>query len=108
MSRSTAVTWHCDHGGCSANAPEKTEGWHSAIYTQGCPQHALEIHTHRAELTSDTRGRGAREKTTWYLHCACGWRPRPYYTPYTYDWLQKQHLAHVRAVTNSEEAPDAA
>lgn len=104
MSKSTAITWHCDYADCNASAPEKAEGWHSEIYTHGCPEHFLDVHVHRAQLTSDTRGRGAREKTTWYLHCACGWHPTPYYTPHTYDWLRKQHLAHVKAATAKEAA----
>lgn len=95
---STLITiWHCDGPGCDATAPEKTEGWVFAPGTHGCPAHADLIAAHAAKVTSTTRGRGAREKTTWYLTCACGWWPSPNFQTHTARWLHEQHRAHLAA-----------
>ncbi len=97
MTTSTITIWRCDAGWCSAAAPENTDGWVSAIYTHGCPAHADRITAHAAKVTHETRGRGASEKTTWYLSCACGWRPRPNFQVHSYRRLQDQHRSHVAA-----------
>jgi hypothetical protein len=99
MSRSTITIWNCDAGECGASAPEDSAGWTDAIYTHGCPAHGTAIEAHRAKLTHDTRGRGHREKTTWYLFCACGWMPSPYYATHSSLELRRQHLVHVDRTT---------
>lgn len=95
--------WHCDAQSCDATAPEDTAGWTDAIYTQGCPAHGDVIAAHRANLRSSTSGRGSRQVTYWYLHCACGWTPRPDWSMHHHAHLRAQHLAHVHALTATEE-----
>ena len=95
MTTQTIQIWRCDAGGCGSTAPEKADGWVSAIYTHGCPAHAALIIAHAAKVTSTTRGRGAKEKTTWYLTCACGWWPSPNFQTHTARWLHEQHRAHL-------------
>lgn len=98
---------HCDFAGCTAQVPndsngyvkDRPDGWTDLIYTHGCPEHGQAVAAHQATITSDTRGRGSREKTTWFLACACGWRPTPPYQAYSADSLKKQHLAHVHRET---------
>lgn len=95
---------HCDYAGCTAQAtrPEPfgtPDGWTNAGNTDGCPDHGEPITTHKANITSQTRGRGYREKTTWYLTCACGWKSTPYYATHSSTWLRKQHLGHVKRAT---------
>lgn len=107
MTTSTIRFMHCDFAGCDAQAPneasgyiaDRPDGWTDAIYTHGCPEHGEPIAAHQAKTTSDTRGRGSREKTTWYLTCTCGWRPTPFYQTHSSRQLQEQHLKHVAAVT---------
>ncbi|MEV0726020.1 hypothetical protein AB0I37_24980 [Micromonospora purpureochromogenes] len=95
MTTSRITIWHCDAQLCGATAPENAEGWTSAIYTHGCPDHGGVIASHKAALTDETRGRGSREKTTWYLRCACGWVPRPGFATHTASGLHAKHRAHV-------------
>lgn len=90
--------WHCDGSACDASVPEKTDGWADEIYTHGCPKHRDLISEHRMKLDHTTRGRGNSEKTTWYVSCACGWRPTPSYATYNYRSLQDRHRAHVRGL----------
>lgn len=106
MTTELITMWRCDHPVCSAVAVEGAEGWTDAIYTHGCPSHGSLIEAHKAKVTSDTRGRGAREKTTWYLTCACGWMPKPYFATHSYRGLATQHVAHVRDAAG-QEARDA-
>jgi hypothetical protein len=86
--------WRCD-GPCDASAPEHTAGWTDAGRTHGCPDHGTVIAAHKANVTYVTRGRGRSEKTTWYLTCACGWKPVPFYETYSTRWLESAHLLHV-------------
>jgi len=104
MSTTTIRVMHCNHARCTANAtcPEPfgtPNGWTDAGNTHGCPDHGETIAAHKANVISQTRGRGSREKTTWYLACACGWKPTPFYETYSAAWLRKQHVAHVAEVT---------
>lgn len=111
MSTSTIRFMHCDFAECTAQAPlpfgegyvaDRQDGWTNAIYTHGCPEHGEAIAAHQADITSQTRGRGSREKTTWFLTCACGWKPTPHYQTHTSRWLQERHLAHVKAATRAD------
>jgi hypothetical protein len=89
--------WNCDISICSQSAAEGTTGWISASYTvHGCPAHAALVEQHKPSLTSDTRGRGSRERTTWFLTCACGWSGG--YSTWSFDPLMERHLAHLNAV----------
>lgn len=100
MTFSTVTFWHCDASGCTQKVREKDSAdWAHGGLTHGCPEHAAIIAEHAADLTSRTAGRGYKEKTTWFLHCKCGWRPTPYYSTHRYDYLQATHLAHVKEVT---------
>lgn len=109
MTTSTAHFLHCDAAGCDAQAPyddynklyvkHRPDGWANAIYTHGCPRHGDVILAHAATITSQTRGRGRSEKTTWFLTCACGWRSAQPWQTYNSDYLQKAHLAHVQRET---------
>ncbi len=102
MATSTVTIWHCDANGCDHTAPEGSGGWVNAAFTHGCPEHAAFITEHRARITSDTRGRGRNEKTTWFLRCDCGWAPRPGYSTHNWDPLTRAHLAHVKTATSRE------
>ncbi|GIM88765.1 hypothetical protein [Paractinoplanes toevensis] len=111
MTTSTIRFMNCDFAGCTAQAPkphgegyiaDRPDGWTDAIYTHGCPDHGNAIAAHKASVTSETRGRGSREKTTWYLRCECGWRPNPNYQSHSTDWLKKEHLKHLAAATKTE------
>lgn len=103
MSTSTIRVMHCDHAGCTAQATcdgwNTPDGWTNAANTHGCPDHGDAIKAHNANITSQTRGRGSREKTTWYLTCACRWSPTPHYETYSSRWLREQHVKHVARVT---------
>ncbi len=109
MTTSTIRFMHCDHAGCDAQAPneangyvaDRLDGWTDAVYTHGCPAHGETIAAHKATVTSETRGRGYKEKTTWYLRCACGWSPSPNFQSYNTDRLRSAHLAHVHDVTTA-------
>jgi hypothetical protein len=95
---------HCDHAGCTAEAicPKNggtPDGWTNGANAHGCPAHAEAIAAHGANITSQTRGRGSQEKTTWFLTCACRWSPTPHYATYSSTWLREQHLKHVAEVT---------
>lgn len=103
MTTEDITIWHCDANNCTASAPADTTGWTNAIHTHGCPAHGQLITAHKAKITSDTRGRGYREKTTWYLTCACGWTPRPSWATHTYRRLEDQHLAHVQQATTETD-----
>lgn len=106
MTTSTVRLMHCDHAGCDAQAPDdekgyvadRPNGWKDAIYTHGCPEHGEAIMAHEASITSRSRGRGSRERTTWFLTCACGWQP-PHFEMDSSRRLKEQHLKHVAAVT---------
>lgn len=108
MTNTTLRFMNCDYAGCTAQQPhplserymaDRPDGWTDAIYTHGCPEHGEAITAHRATITSQTRGRGSREKTTWFLTCACGWRPSPNYQTHSSSWLQKRHIQHVQHAT---------
>lgn len=106
MTTSTIRLMHCDFAGCDAQDPaeggyvaDRADGWVDAIYTHGCPEHGDEILAHAAKLTSDTRGRGRSEKTTWFLSCSCGWKPAQPWQTHSTDYLRRAHLAHVREQT---------
>ena len=108
MSTSTIRFMNCDFAGCTAQAPrpfgdgyvaERPDGWTDAIYTHGCPEHGPAIAAHKANIASQTRGRGSREKTTWFLTCSCGWKPTPHYQTHSSSWLQERHVKHVATVT---------
>ncbi|GAA0493908.1 hypothetical protein Ade02nite_20970 [Paractinoplanes deccanensis] len=108
MTTTLITVMNCDFPTCEAQAPKNSggkwmlhrpDGWTDAIQTHGCPEHGDLIAAHQAKITSGTRGRGAREKTTWYLTCSCEWRPTPNWQTYNADWLRKAHLAHVHEQT---------
>ena len=100
MTSEIVYLMHCDHLGCDRVTPEKqADGWTNAIYTHGCPDHGALIATHQAKITDTTRGRGSKEKTTWYLVCACGWSPTPNFEVHTAARLKRVHLAHVHQET---------
>lgn len=100
MTTTIVYLLHCDHAGCDRAAPkDDSEGWTDAIYTHGCPDHSEGITAHKANVTSNTRGRGSREKTYWYLKCACGWTPQPYFAIFSAKGLKDQHVRHVADVT---------
>lgn len=107
MTTSTIRFMHCDHAGCTTQAvcpasATTPDGWTNAGNTHGCPEHGDAIAAHKANVTSQTRGRGSREKITWYLTCACGWHPTPHYETYSTTWLRGQHVKHVASVTSDE------
>lgn len=111
MSTSTIRFMHCDFPGCTAQTPHpssapyvpvRSDGWTNAIHTHGCPDHGEVVATHTAKVTSQTRGRGRSEKTTWYLTCLCGWRPSPNWQTYNYDWLTRAHIKHLAAMCTEE------
>jgi hypothetical protein len=90
----------CDHAGCTATTSEAdAEGWTNAIYTHGCPDHGEAITAHKAKVTDQTRSRGSKEKTTYFLTCACGWQPTPHYEAYSARRLKEQHVKHVAEAT---------
>lgn len=90
----------CDHAGCDRTTPKDTsDGWTDAIYTHGCPEHGAAVEAHRAKVTGDTRGRGSREKTTWFLTCACGWSPTPNRETHSSGRLKEEHRKHVAEAT---------
>ncbi len=109
MSRSTIEFMHCDHAGCTAKVEndrhgklyqqQRDNGWVDAIYTHGCPEHGEQILAHMATVTHQTRGRGRSERTTWFLTCACGWRPVERWQVDSADRLKQAHLVHVREQT---------
>lgn len=104
MSTSMIRFMHCDHAGCTAQAPyspsgSTPDGWTNAANTHGCPDHGDAIAAHKANIASQTRGRGSSEKTTWYLTCACGWHPTPHYAAHSSTWLRERHVKHVATVT---------
>jgi hypothetical protein len=99
---------HCDFARCTAQTPYdsralhipvRADGWTNAICTHGCPEHGEAIRAHQASITSQTRGRGRSEKTTWFLACACGWRPAQPWQTHSTDYLRQAHLDHVRTIT---------
>lgn len=107
----------CDHADCDAQAPkasgesyvqDRPDGWTDLIHTHACPDHGPAVAGHAAKITSQTRGRGVSEKTTWFLACSCGWRPTPNYQTYNATRLRQAHLAHVRAETSTDVEADAA
>lgn len=97
MTQQSITIWHCDANGCKQSAPEQADGWTSAIYTHGCPEHGAEIEAHAATITDQTRGRGRSEKTTWFIKCACGWRGG--YETWSTGNLTMRHLLHVKEST---------
>jgi hypothetical protein len=110
VSISTIRFMHCDHGQCAAQAacPEPfgtPSGWTRAGNTDGCPAHGHDIEAHKANITSQTSGRGPHEKTTWYLTCACGWRSNPWWVAHSAAWLRAQHIEHVRQATSGAPHP---
>jgi hypothetical protein len=110
VTTSTIRFMHCDHARCAAQAacPEPfgtPDGWTRAGNTDACPAHGDAIEAHKANITSQTRGRGSREKTTWYLTCACGWHPTPHYATHSASWLRAQHIEHVRQATSDSPHP---
>ena len=113
MSTTTLRFMNCDFAGCAAQTPKpfsegyvanRADGWTDAIHTHGCPEHGEAIAAHQANVTSQTRGRGSREKTTWFLTCVCGWRPTPHHQTHTARWLHDQHLRHVKSLTATADA----
>lgn len=96
MTTTTAIIWHCDAGGCTRSATEKTSGWTSAVYTHGCPDHGDVITAHKATVTGDDRS------AVWRLVCACGWVPSPSWAKHSACDLKAQHVAHVAAATPAD------
>nr|WP_221374521.1 hypothetical protein [Actinoplanes polyasparticus] len=109
MSTSTIEFLHCDHAQCAVKVENdrhgklyqqrRDNGWIDAIYTHGCPEHGGTILAHAAKLTTQTRGRGRSERTTWFLTCACGWTPSPAWQMDSTNYLRERHLAHLREQT---------
>lgn len=109
MTTSIVRILHCDFPDCDARieddlhnklyVQDRPDGWTNAIHTHGCPDHGEVIAAHKADVTSRTSGRGSREKTTWYLACACGWSPTPNRATHSAAGLKDQHVKHVADVT---------
>ena len=112
MTTTLTRVMHCDHPGCDAQAvagprwvAEREDGWADCVHTHGCPEHGEAIRAHWAKVTSQTRGRGRSEKTTWFLECACGWRPSPGWQTHSATGLHEQHKRHVAATLACPPGP---